>query len=470
MYNISTMSQRRNETENLEEICLCFRAKRGDSTSGHEIRNTYILSASFFFVFTAYLAIQNLQSSLNQEAGLGVTSLSCLYGFIIISAVLAPTVLKVIGGKLALVIAWILHIVYTLCNFYPTFGTLIPSSILLGLVSGPLWTAQSIYITRNAYSLADRTGKDAHVLLSRLNGIFFTIYELTQISGNLVSSAVLYKSASHSSNASSTTCGVSDCPAISGNATVLDQPSSDVVYTMLGVFLVFDVIGLILTATFLPPLPKSQWTESSSIKESVTSCFFTFGDMKMLLLVPFIAIMAMEQAVLWTDFTKSYVSCPIGIKMVGFIMAAYGGSTTVSALVTSRLAKYTGRQVLFAVAIIIQMSIFVAMFVFYPQGRSDLPYLFIMVVIWGVAEGIWQTQSNALIGYLYPENTEPAFANYHFWKATSFTVYFAISTVLCVKTKLIIVMTLLSVACVLYVALEVKVFFKQRTANISETK
>ncbi|VDI24110.1 Hypothetical predicted protein [Mytilus galloprovincialis] len=444
------MSQRRNETENLEEICLCFSAKRGDSTSGHEIRNTYILSASFFFVFTAYLAIQNLQSSLNQEAGLGVTSLSCLYGFIIISAVLAPTVLKVIGGKLALVIAWILHIVYTLSNFYPTFGTLVPSSILLGLVSGPLWTAQSIYITRNAYSLADRTGKDAHVLLSRLNGIFFTIYELTQISGNLVSSAVLYKSASHSSNASSTTCGVNDCPAISGNATVLDQPSSDVVYTMLGVFLVFDVIGLILTATFLPPLPKSQWTESSSIKESVTSCFFTFGDMKMLLL--------------------SYVSCPIGIKMVGFIMAAYGGSTTVSALVTSRLAKYTGRQVLFAVAIIIQMSIFVAMFVFYPQGRSDLPYLFIMVVIWGVAEGIWQTQSNALIGYLYPENTEPAFANYHFWKATSFTVYFAISTVLCVKTKLIIVMTLLSVACVLYVALEVKVFFKQWTGNISETK
>lgn len=313
MCNISTMSQRRNETENLEEICLCFSAKRGDSNSGHEIRNTYILSASFFFVFTAYLAIQNLQSSLNQEAGLGVTSLSCLYGFIIISAVLAPTVLKVIGGKLALVIAWILHIVYTLSNFYPTFGTLIPSSILLGLVSGPLWTAQSIYITRNAYSLADRTGKDAHVLLSRLNGIFFTIYELTQISGNIVSSAVLYKSASHSSNASSTTCGVNDCPAISGNATVLDQPSSDVVYTMLGVFLVFDVIGLILTATFLPPLPKSQWTESSSIKESVTSCFFTFGDMKMLLLVPFISIMAMEQAVLWTDFTKVWLTRMINL-------------------------------------------------------------------------------------------------------------------------------------------------------------
>lgn len=80
--------------------------------------------------------------------------------------------------------------------------------------------------------------------------------------------------------------------------------------------------------------------------------------------------------------------------MVGFIMASYGGSTTVSALLTSRLAKYTGRHVLFAVAIIVQMSIFVAMFLFDPVGDEDLPYLFTMAVVWGLSEGIWQTQSN----------------------------------------------------------------------------
>jgi predicted MFS family arabinose efflux permease len=87
-------------------------------------------------------------------------------------------------------------------------------------------------------------------------------------------------------------------------------------------------------------------------------------------------------------------SCPIGINMVGFIMASYGGSTTLSALLTSRLAKYTGRHVLFAVAIIVQMSIFVAMFLFDPAGDEDLPYLFTIAVVWGLSEGIWQTQSN----------------------------------------------------------------------------
>lgn len=87
--------------------------------------------------------------------------------------------------------------------------------------------------------------------------------------------------------------------------------------------------------------------------------------------------------------------------MVGFIMASYGTSTTISAMITSRLAKYSGRHVLFGIAIIIQMCIFVAMYVYKPVGIDDIPYLFAMAIIWGIAEGIWQTQSNGNICYKY---------------------------------------------------------------------
>lgn len=64
----------------------------------------------------------------------------------------------------------------------------------------------------------------------------------------------------------------------------------------------------------------------------------------------------------------------------------------------------------------------------------------------------------ALIALLFPEKTESAFANYHCWKATSFTVYFVISLYVCVKTKLIVVMTLLAVGSFLYVGVEVYVY------------
>jgi hypothetical protein len=45
-------------------------------------------------------------------------------------------------------------------------------------------------------------------------------------------------------------------------------------------------------------------------------------------------------------------------------------------------------------------------------------------------------------------------------------VYFAISTVLCVKTKLILIITLLTVSSVLYVALEIKIHFRQRSTDL----
>ena len=94
-------------------------------------------------------------------------------------------------------------------------------------------------------------------------------------------------------------------------------------------------------------------------------------------------------------FLQSYVSCPYGIGMVGFVMASYGGSTTVSALVTSRIAEYTGRHILFAIASIINMSIFVAMYVWTPD-KDHLVYAFVIVICWGLSEGIWQTQSNGM--------------------------------------------------------------------------
>jgi len=79
--------------------------------------------------------------------------------------------------------------------------------------------------------------------------------------------------------------------------------------------------------------------------------------------------------------------------MLGFVMAAYGGATTISALVTSRLAKYTGRYVLFGVASVINLALFVILYEWEPT-EEHLIYIFLLAVTWGLSEGIWQTQSN----------------------------------------------------------------------------
>lgn len=181
------------------------------------MKNCLVLSISFTFVYTAYLAIQNLQSSLNHEANLGVTSLSVLYGTIIIFGTQAPIFIKVLGAKRVLLLAWLIHIIYTATNFYPTFATLIPSSALLGAIAGPMWTSQGIYITAagEKYAALNAAGSDLalHSVLSKFNGIFFMFYEITQITGNMISSFVLSTSTyNDTSDIENKICGPSECP------------------------------------------------------------------------------------------------------------------------------------------------------------------------------------------------------------------------------------------------------------------
>ncbi|WAR02410.1 UN93A-like protein [Mya arenaria] len=185
-----------------------------DKHGGKERRNVFVLSASFTAIFTAYLAIQNLQSSLNQADGLGIISLSCMYACIILSGILAPSIIGFLGEKTVIVVSFICHVVYTCTNFYPTFATLIPSSVLLGLTAGPMWTSQSVYLSDMAYSYAGRKNSDSHTILSKYNGIFFAMYETTQITGNLISSIVLQQGTYNYTNTNETVkfCGRYGCP------------------------------------------------------------------------------------------------------------------------------------------------------------------------------------------------------------------------------------------------------------------
>lgn len=272
-----------------------------------EYRNVFVLSGAFTSVFTAYLAIQNLQSSLNQEQGLGLIALSCMYACIICSGILAPAIISVLGEKRILTLAFLCHVIYTGTNFYPTFATLIPSSVLLGLTAGPMWTSQSVYLADMAYSYAGRTNKDGHAVLSKFNGIFFAMFETTQITGNLISSLVLQQGGGYNNSAVNVTkvkfCGREDCP-MAVNATKIEEPDTHVVYILLAIFLVCNVIGVLLIAFLLPPLQKMTTKKQVNLLKSLVSCGKGLTDLNLVLLVPLIMFMAMEQAILWTDYTK----------------------------------------------------------------------------------------------------------------------------------------------------------------------
>ncbi len=65
-------------------------------------RNLVGVGLSFLLVFSAFLGIQNLQSSINAQGGLGLAALSILYLFFTLAGFVTPGIIKLLGTKYSL--------------------------------------------------------------------------------------------------------------------------------------------------------------------------------------------------------------------------------------------------------------------------------------------------------------------------------------------------------------------------------
>ncbi|GFQ68748.1 UNC93-like protein [Trichonephila clavata] len=111
------------------------------------LKNLIVLCTGVLLLFIAYDGLTMLQSTMNREQGIGVISQVVNNICFCISAVLFPKyVIKKIGRKATLVISMIMFLPYIASNFYPHWGTLIPSSICLGFGAALYWGTQAIYL------------------------------------------------------------------------------------------------------------------------------------------------------------------------------------------------------------------------------------------------------------------------------------------------------------------------------------
>ena len=98
-------------------------------------------------------------------------------------------------------------------------------------------------------------------------------------------------------------CGRGDCPA-ADNATDFEEPEAWVVDVLLGVYIAFNLLGLVVTYFFVMPLARSDWSSTTSTRDSVASVFVTLRSTTIGLLVPLFVFQGMQQAVLYSEFTR----------------------------------------------------------------------------------------------------------------------------------------------------------------------
>ncbi|XP_030628593.1 protein unc-93 homolog A isoform X1 [Chanos chanos] len=425
-------------------------------------RNVLVVSVGFLLLFTAYGGLQSLQSSLNAEDGMGVISLSVVYGALILSSMFLPPILiKNLGCKWTIVASMGCYVTYSFGNLAPGWASLLITSAILGLGGSPLWSAKCTYLTISGNQQAEKEKKKGQDIINQYFGIFFFILQSSAVWGNLMSSLIFGQDRTlvEIPEEDLQYCGARLCIenfTTAGNST---RPAKSLVNILLGCYIGVGLLAIILVAVFLEDIDKAQAREFRRNKGNLLfwgtflETFKLLRDKRLIMLIPLTMYSGFEQSFLAGEYTKNYVTCALGIQYVGFVMICFGATNSVCSYTFGRLAEYTGRIALFSLAAVANLACILALFFWRPHP-DQLPVFFVFPALWGMADAIWQTQTNALYGVLFPKDKEAAFANYRMWESLGFVIAFAYSTFICLSTKLCILLAVLVLNVLTYLWVE----------------
>ncbi|KAI8520861.1 Protein unc-93 A [Branchiostoma belcheri] len=432
-------------------------------------------------------SLQNLQSSLNYDEGLGVASLSVIYASLIVSCIFVPPILiGKIGCKWTLVVSIFWYSVFTAGNFYASWYTLMPFSVTLGLAGAPLWTAKSKYVTTSGMRYAGMVGETQEDVITMFFGIFFMDNRLSacpksaspappprcsspdRSGGNLISSLVLERgnvtSLGLTPEELSAICGANNCPNSTG---ALQPPTTSTVNLLVGIYLGCGLFAVLVLAVFLDKLKgegerEEAWAPTpdrdSETPEGRQTTGAAGAHHHLQRAGAGVRGRGLHKANLGglAAFGESFVSCALGIEWIGYVMICYGVCDAIFSFLLGRLIKLTGRIPLFLTGAVAHLAMIITMLVWSPDP-GKLEVFFVLAAFWGLGDAVWQLEINGerpLYGYLFRKNQEAGFSNYRLWESLGFVVAFAYSNFLCTDVKLYILLAVLVLGMMGYALVE----------------
>lgn len=428
------------------------------------MKNVIIISLAFMFHFTAYSGAANLQSSINAEAGLGMASLAAVYAGLIFSNIFLPVfVIKWLGTKWAISISFISYMPYIAAQLYPTFYTMIPAGLIVGLGGGPLWCGKCTYLSvvSEAHSMISKIS--AEVLLVRFLGIFFMIFQMNQVWGNLISSLVLRSGDNAAAETSLNDtmipilCGANFLPSADAREALTPQPPEKI-QLLSGIYLACMAGAAITVAIGVDSMKRydtgrqGSGTGLSGMELLVVTLKLMMEPTQLLLVIINIFV-GLQQAFFGADFNAAFVSCAVGTGTVGFVMMTLGLANAFGCVVTGYMAKLTGRLPLVCFAAVLHVVLLCTLLIWRPHaGESYI--LYIIAVLWGLCDSIWLVQMNAYYGILFPGREEAAFSNFRLWESVGYIIAYIVSPFLRTSQKVYLLLVCLVIGMICYLVVE----------------
>ena len=365
------------------------------------------------------------------------------------------------------------HVLSLVCDcVFTVWWTMVPASMLAGVAACLLWTGQSAYFTITGKEYAKIKGQKTEDAISFFFGIFSMIALSSMLFSSIISSTVLQQSPPENytgpSEADLALCGINDCPGKNVTNVHLEKPADHLVWTLVGIYFCVAVVGFIVSIVYDDSIPAYLLNDSKD--EITTSLKATFVQMirpKQLALVPITMFLGMEQAFKAADWNISYITCNIGIWMIGYSTISFGSCAALSAIISGRLAKITGRFLILSVAMCAELGFFLTCILWTPNPE-ELSKFFVTIGLGGVGDGVLQTILKSCYGFIFIENSEAAFGNFQFWKSVGFAIAFAYSSRLCMRIKIYILITFLVLGMVLYGVVEWSVWTRKSKPDVED--
>lgn len=448
-------------------------------------KNTLILAISCLFLFTGLFPIIAVQSSLNSDQGLGTISLSAQTAFQILgSAFLSTAAIQKLGTKWTITLGSVLYLPYIGANFYPTWATLLPTTCWLGIGASLLWPAQITYLTKLTQFYAQhQIGSDPGTIHAKFFGIFFAFFLISNCIGNAVASWILGDDSTElielgqefSNSNFPQICGANYCNEELGISLAQSleyssfsnythrngsQPDIHRIYTLCTFCLICELVAVILSGMFLDTLPVLGISEYASVHEKksmgrvLVATFSNLKNPKQILLLPLSLYNGISNYFLYADFTKAFVTCPVGMEYVGYVISCHGIFSFASSFLFGWFSFRKARCIPFVVATFAHMIPIIVLLHWTPSDNDPMKQ-YILASSWGIGAGIWSSQISAYYGIVFANNLEPAIANLVLWNAFGQMLLYACSHLLCVTVKIYITIAFLTLGMLGFALVEI---------------
>ncbi|NXP53316.1 MFS11 protein, partial [Heliornis fulica] len=415
------------------------------SPESKKLFNIIILGVSFMFLFTAFQTCGNIAqtviTNLNNTDfhGSGYTSMSIIYGVFSASNLVSPSVVAVAGPQLSMVLSGVFYSLYIAVFIQPATWTFYTASVFIGIAAAVLWTAQGNCLTVNS---------DENTI-GRNSGVFWALLQSSLFFGNLYI-YFAWQGKTHISESDRRT-----------------------------VFIALTVISLVGTVLFFlirkqedtkAPGEEDSASEiledSSSAQNKMTRAVAAFKKSiklsftkEMMLLSVTTAYTGLEL----TFFSGVYGTCIGAVNrfgseeksLIGLSGIFIGVGEILGGGIFGLLSKNNrfGRNPVVMLGIVVHFIAFYLIFFNMPndapiapmEGTDDVAYMIpskevaiFCSFLLGLGDSCFNTQLLSILGFLYSEDSAPAFAIFKFVQSICAAVAYFYSNYFLLQWQLLI--------------------------------